>query len=63
MTPPRPVVTNQERSRNPGDESRPGSAQTGEAICPACSGSGRRDGAACDQCAGTGRIVAIVGDA
>lgn len=50
-------------SRNPGDEARPGSPQTGEQICPACDGSGRQGEAACEPCAGTGRVTAIVGDA
>ncbi len=47
----------------PGDEARPGSPQSGENVCPDCSGSGRRDGKTCTTCAGTGRITAIVGDA
>ena len=46
-----------------GDESAPGEAQTGEAICPSCGGSGLMDGGACPECDGTGRITAIVGDA
>ena len=49
--------------RNPGDETRPGSKQSGEQICPACGGSGRAENAACPECGGTGRVTAIVGDA
>ncbi|WP_207456613.1 hypothetical protein [Azospirillum sp. SYSU D00513] len=49
--------------RKPGDESSPGSAQTGENVCPDCGGSGRLNAAPCPTCDGTGRIVAIVGDA
>jgi RecJ-like exonuclease len=50
--------------RNPGDEAAPGTAQTGEAICPVCNGSGSKAGAEkCENCGGTGRIVQIVGDA
>jgi DnaJ-class molecular chaperone len=47
----------------PGDESAPGSPQTGEVTCPACGGSGRASGAACTNCGGTGLVVQIVGDA
>lgn len=37
--------------------------QTGEALCPRCSGSGKVDGQTCPRCGGSGTIVAIVGDA
>lgn len=48
----------------PGDESAPGSAQAGEAVCPECAGSGKtRAGIACAQCGGTGVVNQIVGDA
>jgi DnaJ-class molecular chaperone len=50
-------------SRNPGDEAEPGSPQTGEQICPACGGSGRKAGTKCEACGGTGRVTVIVGDA
>jgi DnaJ-class molecular chaperone len=50
-------------SRLPGDEASPGSPQTGEHICPACSGAGKRAGAPCPECGGTGKVMAIVGDA
>ena len=50
-------------TRNPGDEARSGSKQSGEQICPACGGSGRIENAVCAGCGGTGRITAIVGDA
>ena len=50
--------------RNPGDEARPGATQTGEVICPDCSGSGRIQGAdECPNCGGTGKVVQIIGDA
>jgi hypothetical protein len=42
----------------PGDEARPGTPGTGEALCPDCAGKGRRDGRACPTCAGTGKITA-----
>jgi len=50
-------------ARQPGDEARPGSPQTGEQICPACGGSGRQHAESCDNCGGTGHVVVIVGDA
>lgn len=42
----------------------PGVSQTGEAPCPACGGSGRRDdGRECPNCQGSGLVVVTVGDA
>jgi len=49
--------------QKPGDETAPDSQQSGEAICPTCSGHGRVEGKACPACEGTGVITAIVGDA
>jgi DnaJ-class molecular chaperone len=49
--------------KNPGDEDTPGTKQTGENICPTCSGSGRLGEKTCSDCGGSGRITAIVGDA
>ena len=50
--------------RNPGDEVSPGTPQSGEAICPACAGSGRIDGKGeCSNCGGTGKVTQLVGDA
>jgi DnaJ-class molecular chaperone len=48
---------------NPADEGAAGDAQTGEALCPRCSGSGRLPAGDCPDCGGTGRIIQIVGDA
>jgi RecJ-like exonuclease len=49
---------------NPGDEATPGSAQSGEAICPKCGGTGKLAGSKeCDNCGGTGIVVQLVGDA
>ncbi|MDF2689090.1 MAG: hypothetical protein K0Q80_2055 [Microvirga sp.] len=49
--------------KNSGDEDAPGSKQTGENICPTCSGSGRIGEKPCPDCDGSGRVTAIVGDA
>jgi DnaJ-class molecular chaperone len=51
------------RPRNPGDEARPGSEQSGDQICPTCGGTGRIENSACADCGGTGRVTVIVGDA
>ena len=49
--------------KNPGDEDAPGTKQTGENICPTCTGSGCIDEKPCPDCGGSGRVIAIVGDA
>ena len=49
--------------RNPGDEAAPGTPQTGEALCPQCSGSGEWQGFRCAACGGTGKVIQGVGDA
>lgn len=46
-----------------GDEAAPGTPQTGEGLCPECSGKGVVDGRACETCAGTGTVVVNIGDA
>jgi hypothetical protein len=61
--PPAQKIRRSDEPRRPGNESRPGSPQTGEHICPACGGSGYRAGAPCPECGGTGHVIAIVGDA
>jgi DnaJ-class molecular chaperone len=49
---------------NPGDQAPPGSPQTGENVCPKCSGKGKTpDGRRCENCGGTGKVIEIVGDA
>lgn len=45
----------------PGDEAPPGEPSAAEAICPDCSGSGRRSGRPCPTCRGTGRVTEGVG--
>ena len=52
-----------EPGSNPGDEAAPGTAGTGEALCPICAGSGRRSGERCENCGGTGRIIEEIGGA
>lgn len=47
-----------------GDQAAAGTPQTGDAVCPECSGSKKNAaGAACPHCGGTGSVVQIVGDA
>ena len=49
---------------NPGDQAPAGSPQTGENLCPKCSGKGTRaDGSRCENCGGTGKVIELVGDA
>ena len=36
---------------------------TGEDVCPACQGKGKRDGRACSNCGGTGRVIKAIGGA
>ena len=45
----------------PGDEAPPGTENTGENLCPDCSGKGERDGRPCATCEGTGTVIAGVG--
>jgi DnaJ-class molecular chaperone len=49
--------------RNPGDETAPGTPQTGETTCPECHGTGRAPSGECPNCGGTGRVVQTIGDA
>ena len=49
--------------KKPGDEVRPGSAQSGENLCQHCGGSGRHGDEKCPVCEGTGRVTTLVGDA
>jgi DnaJ-class molecular chaperone len=58
MTSDRPATGSQ---INPGDEAAPGTPGTGEDICPACAGSGRKNNQVCPNCNGTGRIIEGIG--
>jgi DnaJ-class molecular chaperone len=51
------------RVEKPGDEADPGTPQSGENICPTCSGTGQVDNSLCPQCKGTGTVTTLVGDA
>jgi hypothetical protein len=49
-------------ARAPGDDAPPGTPGTGEAVCPACGGSGRAaGGGVCPNCEGSGTVVAGIG--
>jgi DnaJ-class molecular chaperone len=47
----------------PGDEVAAGTPQSGEGLCPACSGRGSIDRRACEACGGSGAVTVTVGDA
>ena len=46
---------------NPGDEAAPGTPGSGEDICPACGGTGRKNNQICPNCNGTGKIIEGIG--
>ena len=48
---------------SPGDEALPGTPGTGEAICPACNGTGQLDDRACPNCGGAGKVIEGIGGA
>lgn len=45
----------------PGDEAPPGTAGTGQNLCPECGGTGRKNGTACPNCKGTGTVTTGIG--
>jgi DnaJ-class molecular chaperone len=45
----------------PGDEAPEGTSNTGDAVCPDCSGSGQVDGSTCSTCAGSGIVTEGIG--
>jgi DnaJ-class molecular chaperone len=47
----------------PEDEAAAGTPGTGEALCPACNGSGEVDGRTCPGCDGDGKIIQGIGGA
>ena len=47
----------------PGDEAPPGTPNTGETVCPACGGSGKRGAGDCPECQGTGKVTVGIGGA
>ena len=48
---------------NPGDQTPPGTAGTGENICRKCSGKGYVNGEQCEECGGSGKVVEGIGGA
>lgn len=46
-----------------GDESEPGTRQTGKMPCATCQGTGTVQGTECPDCEGSGEVTVIVGDA
>ncbi len=52
-----------ENEKKPGDEVKPGTGQSGENVCPTCSGKGQVDNKPCPDCGGTGTVTTLVGDA
>jgi RecJ-like exonuclease len=50
-----------EQGKKPGDEVRPGTARSGENLCPACSGKGEVNGKTCSECSGAGTVTTLVG--
>ena len=46
---------------DPGDEAGPGTAGTGENLCPHCRGSGEHGRAPCPVCGGTGKVTEGIG--
>lgn len=49
--------------KSPGDESEPGTSQTGTMPCATCQGTGTLQGSECPDCEGSGQVTVIVGDA
>ncbi|MDB5080987.1 MAG: hypothetical protein JWP00_2911 [Chloroflexi bacterium] len=50
-----------EATMRPGDQAPAGTPGSGEAVCPDCSGSGKKDGKPCENCSGAGIVIAGVG--
>ena len=48
---------------SPGDQAPPGTPGTGENICPACNGTGKKNGQDCPNCEGSGTIITGIGGA
>jgi DnaJ-class molecular chaperone len=47
----------------PGDMAPPGTAGTGENLCPVCQGTGQVDDGPCDNCQGSGKVIEGIGGA
>lgn len=59
---PRDMIQN-DAQMAPGDDAPPGTAGTGENVCPECGGTGKIDDRACGNCAGTGIVIEGIGGA
>ena len=55
-----PAVDGQPRLA-PGDDAKPGTAGTGENLCPECQGTGLVGNVPCQNCAGTGIVNEGIG--
>lgn len=44
-----------------GDDALPGTAGTGENLCPECKGSGQVQNRPCPKCDGTGKVIEGIG--
>jgi DnaJ-class molecular chaperone len=51
------------KPRAPGDEAAPGTAGTGEDVCPQCKGTGQLNAKPCPKCNGSGRVIKAIGGA
>jgi DnaJ-class molecular chaperone len=56
-------ATEAARTMAPGDEAPPGTAGTGDDVCPDCGGSGRKAGGICPTCLGKGTVTVGIGGA
>ena len=56
-------MTEQDPMLRPGDQAEPGTPDTGENLCPTCSGSGSVEGRTCETCQGTGQVTEGIGGA
>jgi DnaJ-class molecular chaperone len=45
----------------PGDQAPPGTAGTGENVCPNCNGSGKAEDGICPVCEGRGTVIEGIG--
>ncbi len=58
---PRQERTTEQDELAPGDDARPGTPGTGQAVCPDCGGTGKTGAALCPTCDGTGMVIHGIG--